>query len=72
MSGAFLQGTSVFGEEKFSQKITPNDLQFCSDEDGSETLKLKTDFLMKNTPGGLRAREFTSCGQIQEKNRWKA
>ena len=48
-------------------KITRNDLQFCSDEDGSEIVKLKTDFLTKNTPGGLRPREFTTCGQIQEK-----
>ena len=56
-----LRGGEVFA------KITRNNLQFCSEEDGSEIMKLKTDFLTKNTPGGLRAQEFTSCGQIQEK-----
>ena len=62
----FARHFGLRGGEVFA-KITRNDLQFCSDEDGSEIVKLKTDFLTKNTPGGLRAREFTSCGQIQEK-----
>ena len=67
----FCKALRSSGGEVFA-KITRNDLHFCSGEDGSEIVKLKTDSLTKNTPGGLRAREFTSCGQIQEKKiRWK-
>jgi len=67
----FARHFGLRGGEVFA-KITPNDLQFCNDEDSSEFVKLKTDFLTKNTPGGLQAREFNSCGRIQEQKQVKS
>ena len=53
------------GGEVFS-KLTRNDLEF-TEEDSIEFVKLKTDFLTKNTPGWLSdAREFRCCGRVQE------
>ena len=46
-----LRGGEVFA------KFTKNDIVFERDSDGVEHVKLKSDFLTKNTPGGLNGRD---------------
>lgn len=55
-----LRGGEVFA----LLKVT--DLQFCHDENNDEFISLKSDFLTKNSPGGINAREFNTCGRIQD------
>ena len=61
-----LRGGEVFA------KLTRQDLLFKQDDQDKEYVVLRSDFLTKNTPGGLKAREFHSCGRIQEERQVKA
>lgn len=51
------------GGEIFS-RLKRTDLEFNVDEDGPEYIRLKADFVTKNTKGGIQSREFKTCGII--------
>ena len=61
-----LRGGEVFA------KLRRQDLVFKRDGDGKEFVLLDNDFVTKNTPGGLNAREFHYCGRIQDDSQVKA
>lgn len=55
-----LRGGEVFA------RIKRTDFDFRVDEEKKEYVVLKTDFLTKNSPGGISSREFKSCGMLKD------
>ena len=48
-------------------KLKKTDLVFCSSDGTGEYTTLATDFMSKNCPGGVKGREFNTCGKITDK-----
>ena len=46
--------------------IRKSDIVFETDSEGKEYASLRRDFLAKNCPGGIKGREYESCGRLQE------
>ena len=46
--------------------IRKSDIVFETDSEGKEYASLRRDFLAKNCPGGIKGREYKSCGRLQE------
>ena len=46
--------------------IRKSDIVFETDSEGKEYASLRRDFLAKNSPGGIKGREYESCGRLQE------
>ena len=49
-------------------KLKKTDLVFCSSDSTGEYVTLATDFMSKNCPGGVKGREFNTCGRITDKH----
>ena len=61
-----LRGSEIF------VRIRKDDIEIKTNEDGSEYVTFKGDFLTKNSPGGINGREFASCGRIENATQVKA
>ena len=46
--------------------IRKSDIVFETDSEEKEYASLRRDFLAKNCPGGIKGREYESCGRLQE------
>ena len=55
-----LRGGKVFAQLKVS------DLVLKRDAEGKDFVYLHFDFCTKNTPGGTKSKEFSTCGRIQD------
>ena len=53
------------GSEVFVQ-LRNNDVEFKRSESGEEFAALRTDFLTKNSKGGINSKEFQTCGMIKD------
>ena len=53
------------GSEVFVQ-LRNNDVEFKRSESGEEFAVLRTDFLTKNSKGGINSKEFQTCGMIKD------
>ena len=47
-------------------KLQKSPLYFEKEEEGKEEVSVSSNFMSKNCPGGLEAREFASAGRIYE------
>ena len=52
--------------KKLQTTIRKSDIVFETDSEGKEYASLRRDFLAKNCPGGIKGREYESCGRLQE------
>ena len=52
--------------------LQKDDIVFDVDSEGKEFATIRRDFLSKNCPGGLKAREFESTGRLQDARQVKA
>ena len=54
------------GGEVFAKLKKKTDIEIRTSEDGNEFFVLNTDFLTKNSKGGIQSNEFQTCGMIRD------